>query len=1216
MSNMFDYCSGLITFDVSGFDTSKVTDMSSMFYYCDRLTSLDVSEFNTSQVTDMRQMFRGCSGLTNLDVSGFDTSQVTNMSSMFDYCYKLTTIYVSEYDEVTGTGWTTSVVTSSTDMFKGSTKLVGQNGTAYNSAHIDAEYARIDKEGEPGYLTDIKNKVNRLVLAQNVGSTGNYLGSTITKDKIETIKFENGTTMEAISSFDASENQDGSVMGYYTDTDNNGLYELTFLSEDTIAPNKNGQYLFQNLTNVKEITFNNFTTYGVTNMSYMFYRCSKLTELNVSQFDTSKVTNVSYMFYYCSGLTELDVSTWNTNQVTNMEVMFYYCSGLTELDVSSFDTSQVTGMDYMFYYCSGLTELDVSGFDTSQVTNMQSMFDSCSGLTGLDVSEFDTSKVTDMSYMFNSCSGLTSLDVTGFNTSKVTSMSSMFSNCSGLTSLDVSSFDTSQVTVMSWMFRKCSGLIEIDVSSFDTSQVTNMSYMFIECSGLTELDLSSFDTSQVTDMSWMFNYCSKLTELDLSSFDTRQLTDMGSMFTWCKKLTKLDLSGFNTSQVTDMGSMFYGCSELTTIYVSEYDATTGTGWTTSAVTSSSSMFSGCIKLVGQNGTAYNSAHIDAEYARIDRTGEPGYLSLKINIMKPFTQVVTNMSLSKDKVETIKFELGTTSPQGVISSCDASAKNDVSISAYSTDIDKNGLYELTFLSRGLIGVDNTSYQLNGENIKEIQFGNFTTKGLTNMFNMFYGCKQLTNLDVSSFDTSQVTNMQQMFYECNKLTSLNLSNFNTSKVTQMQNMFYNCSNLTSLNLNNFNTSQVEFMFSMFQGCSSLTSLDLSSFDTKKVTDMSTMFFGCSNLKTIYAKPFNSATNEGWTTSAVTNSLMMFYNCSNLVGQNGTSYQSSYKDDKTYARIDKSGQPGYLTDIKSTFAKKPSEVFDPDGTNPDGLHIGDFVNYDAGTWTEEEINSIKTGLKSNLQTANGSTALPTQVFQFGGFTAGSSRNRNATPNEVNAWSKGYNYVKDKSTDEAITGWRVFDIEGDKVTLISAGNPEDYSHQNLVNNNAYVSEYILTGNINGNWSNGKSEAENYQKRNWDMYINRKQYGANAGVLTKAMLDAWYTKYTDSPNADTFTQSTFQKIYQEPYIKYQNMIENFSHYWFGDSYKFVSLFFMTPREREVRESCDHAFGLRVVVTLDANVQFTATKAGTKTVTGGNMTEYGGDQTYNVWDIY
>ena len=307
---------------------------------------------------------------------------------------------------------------------------------------------------------------------------------------------------------------------------------------------------------------------------------------------------------------------------------------------------------------------------------------------------------------------------------------------------------------------------------------------------------------------------------------------------------------------------------------------------------------------------------------------------------------------------------------------------------------------------------------------------------------------------------------------------------------------------------------------------------------------------------------------------------------------------------------GEEGTSGALPPSISVTPSEIFDPTGENEDGLHIGDFVNYDAGTWTEEEINSIQTGLKTSLVTANNSTSLPSTAFQFGGFTVGSSRNGNAT-----LYNTTYNYVKDAETGEAITGWRVFDVEGDTVTLISAGNPEDYYHQGTTNY-GYISEYILTGNINSSWSNGATEAENYQKRNWDMYINTSQYGESAGVLTKAMLDAWYTKYTDSPSANTYKQSTFQKIYQEPYTKYQNMIENYSYYWISSAYYSYSVYDVGPGGRIMGNDYSNAGGLRAVVSLKSNVQFTATKAGTKTVTGGNMDTYGGDQTYNVWDIY
>lgn len=109
LSGMFAGCSYARHMDLSGFDTSKATDMANMFQACDFLKQLDVSGFNTSNVKDMQCMFLDCSSLTSLDVSGFDTSKVTNMSSMFDGCHDLESLDISGFD--------TSNVTDMNHMF-------------------------------------------------------------------------------------------------------------------------------------------------------------------------------------------------------------------------------------------------------------------------------------------------------------------------------------------------------------------------------------------------------------------------------------------------------------------------------------------------------------------------------------------------------------------------------------------------------------------------------------------------------------------------------------------------------------------------------------------------------------------------------------------------------------------------------------------------------------------------------------------------------------------------------------------------------------------------------------------------------------------------------------------------------------------------------------------------------------------------------------------
>ena len=233
---------------------------------------------------------------------------------------------------------------------------------------------------------------NRLRMATSVAETGKYLNSAETKNSIEKIAFKLGEEPNEgiISRFDASEKEDESIIGYYTDIDNNNLYELTFVSEEMIFTNKNAQFLFNNLTNLKSIEFDNFSTIGTNNMLGTFQNCKALTTLDLSTFDTSSVTNMANMFLECSNLTILDVSGFDTSSATNMAYMFRGCSGLTTLDVSKFNTNNVTNTQAMFYGCSNLTTIDVSNWNTSNVTTMREMFKNCKKVNSLDVGNWDT----------------------------------------------------------------------------------------------------------------------------------------------------------------------------------------------------------------------------------------------------------------------------------------------------------------------------------------------------------------------------------------------------------------------------------------------------------------------------------------------------------------------------------------------------------------------------------------------------------------------------------------------------------------------------------------------------------------------------------------------------------------------------------------------------------------------------------------------------------
>lgn len=61
------------------------------------LANLDVSGYDTSKVTDMTYAFRYCSSLISLDLSSWDLSSLAYANWMFEGCTNLKTIYVKDY---------------------------------------------------------------------------------------------------------------------------------------------------------------------------------------------------------------------------------------------------------------------------------------------------------------------------------------------------------------------------------------------------------------------------------------------------------------------------------------------------------------------------------------------------------------------------------------------------------------------------------------------------------------------------------------------------------------------------------------------------------------------------------------------------------------------------------------------------------------------------------------------------------------------------------------------------------------------------------------------------------------------------------------------------------------------------------------------------------------------------------------------------------------
>ena len=373
-SKMFMDLKQVYEVDLSGFDSSFVTDTSYMFKGCDFILSINFNGFTTSSVKNMQAMFYWMGSIGSIDVSHFDTSQVTDMSLLFNKCGSLNHIDVSNFN--------TSSVTSMAAMF-----------------------------GDSGFLfLNLSNFDTRKV--QNMESMICYCRHLTSVD---------------ISSFDTS--SCGSFL--YMFSHSTSLKSLNLSHFDTSrAGHLIGMFLYCESLEVLDIS--SFKTGHMWSFWDMFNGCKKITSINLDNFDTTNIVNMAQMFKDCHSLKSLDLSIFKTSKLETMQEMFANCVFLTSVVLSSFDTSKVNNMEATFSNCVFLNPLNISNFRTSNVKTMKNMFFNCASLTSLNILNFDTTKVADMTSMFEKCVGLKNLDISTFYPNNNEIYSKMFFGCTNL----------------------------------------------------------------------------------------------------------------------------------------------------------------------------------------------------------------------------------------------------------------------------------------------------------------------------------------------------------------------------------------------------------------------------------------------------------------------------------------------------------------------------------------------------------------------------------------------------------------------------------------------------------------------------------------------------------------------------------------------------------------------------------------------------------------
>ena len=749
-NGMFYDCTKLTSLDLSGWDTSRVTDMQGMFYGCSKLTSLDLSGLDISSVTSMGGMFAGCSKLTSLDLSDWKTSSVTNISSMFQNCSSLTSLDLSSFN--------TSLVTNMGGMFQNCSSLTSLD------------------------LSDWK--------------TSSVTGMSS--------MFQNCSKLTSLDLSGLDTSNVGDVSSMFRNCSSLTSLDVNNWSTSSVA---NMQDMFRRCSSLTSLNLSRWNTSKVTNMGGMFTDCSSLTSLDVSGWITSSVNDMYGTFSGCSSLTSLNLSSWETSRVATMYSMFSNCRSLTSLDLSSFVTSNGVNSGDMFKNCTGLTEIkwvnwkpitalsdstkltaeclkdllvnlatvatkptltlgstnlaklstsdilkaQLKGwiiygssitaiFATDEISGNDTSTECCIQITGDNVESriaevlsaytacttvylFDDGTVTDISKLFSD-----NLKTGNYpNVKYLHFLSGFFQNPLsgirifqriGVEEIHAEGLNMSGVTNFVDMF-KYAGAKYIDARNWNTSSATSMVYAFNSCSNLTSLDLSGWDMSKVTNMDSMFQGCSSLTSLNLSGWDTPKLISMNCMFDSCSKLTSLDVSHFNTSRVTDIHNLFFGCSALTSLDLSD--------WDTLNISMMDGAFRGCSSLTSLDLSGWDTSSVFNMFA-------------------------------------------------VFHSCSSLTSLDLSSWVTSSVINMAAMF------------------FNCSKLTSLDLSNFNTSSVTNMSDMFSYCLGLTSLDLSSFNTSKVTNMNSMFNGCSSLVSPPITTFGNNAT--YNGMYYGCTSINTI------------------------------------------------------------------------------------------------------------------------------------------------------------------------------------------------------------------------------------------------------------------------------------------------------------------------------------------------------------------------------------------------------------------------------------
>lgn len=214
---------------------------------------------------------------------------------------------------------------------------------------------------------------------------------------------------------------------------------------------------------------------------------------------------------------------------------------------------------------------------------------------------------------------------------------------------------------------------------------------------------------------------------------------------------------------------------------------------------------------------------------------------------------------------------------------------------------------------------------------------------------------------------------------------------------------------------------------------------------------------------------------------------------------------------------------------------------------LKIGDYINYDAGNWTEEEINLTVIKERANEQ----------GEFSLFQVNVGDSKNLSI----IKGCYKDNNKTENK-------GWRVISIKNEKITIIHAGVPVCYYHM-LTLDDTYQKESIVNLNKFANTH----------------FVNE-QYAESA----RSVICEDFFKVKCMYGSGNFTEENLiSEIYND-----STMYNVGDNYWLASPSNIYRLWDWNQDYKGFSNHDTHPYGLRPVVTLKADIVLDGTGDGSQ----------------------